>query len=338
MAHISSWQDLITALESCNGIFSDLLKNVHGHVSKKIKKDSNFDLANALVDDDEIFERFVVMYQQLILEDDVVEINKKINSLTSNAVITFDLISISKWIKIYTGHGKRFYFIDDEKSILSDSSMAAFLNKVEEIRSSYTYFGNHPTIYYKFKTLPSDDVVEYLATYNVMACLLDDPTAKIELPEQSNDKLVIDQSIFITLCSNLSFGLSQSYYTSPEFKDKKIMTKNKTALDKYLEGKQIMMDESNLKQCTNKIERSGGPTEKKRAEELMARMTIVPEIRNIRFCYLKDREQVITSLAEHERTIILTANRHFCRKLSIHYPEMSYELYHCAPLVELKYD
>lgn len=341
MANITNWEELLFYVErETKPIFMKLLARIRQTLRPYQKADDTFDMKNVQKNHMDIFNGYKVLFEQLQIETDVVDIMIEIPSLTSNHVIVFGIVSVGKWIKIHTGNAGRIFFYDDEKTVLSDKALADFLNKINDIQNKYFYFGKEPMIYYKFRIMPSEDIIAYLKSFNVISIEYDKPTPVILFPKISEDKILLDQSMILTLCSNLSYGLSNSFYEKSrngEEKSKEFMINNKLELDTYLTGKELIVNKFVYDQTKFKIEKMAGPTELARFEKLCEKIKIVPDCQNPRFVYLKDIELQCISTAERELAMIVTSNQRMCNKIDMYYPEICYRQFVGAQLVEEKY-
>lgn len=338
MAEISNWTDLLTEISTKKGVFEKLFLKINQTLRSYEKSNSNFNPSIVQKNHQEIFFMYKLTYEQLLIENDMTDLFVEIPSLNSNNMnIVFNMVGIGKWIKLHCGNPSRIFFFDEEKTTLSDKSLADFLNKLEIIRPQYKYFGKEPTIYYKFKALPCDDVVAYLKKYNIVATELSKNTTTVDYPRNPGNKVLLDQSMVLTLCSNLSYGLSTSFYETSDDKTLEMMVNNKQELDKYLQDKSIIISKYIFDQTKFKFDNMGGPLEKHRFEELCKRIIIVPDEKNLRFHYLKDIEFICASVAERENAIIVTGNQRFCNKISTYYSEIFYELFIGSQLAETKY-
>ncbi|XWV26606.1 hypothetical protein QJ857_gp0460 [Tupanvirus soda lake] len=338
---IENWANLIDQLsKKNNNVFQKLLVRVKQFLRSYQKNDETFDLSTVIKNHTEIFNTFKLTYEQLLIEEDIIDIFVEMPSLapSSKNNIIFNMIGIGKWIKFHGGNASRIFFFDEEKTMISDKPLADFLNKIDEIRENYTYFGMAPNVYYKFKTMPSEDVVDYLKKFNVTSLEFDQKTPLVNYPKSFGNNVLLDQTMMLTLCSNLSYGLSESYYRTPEDKSKEIMIKNKEKLDAFLSDKKILVNEHVYEQTKFKVNQMGGPLEKQRFEELCKKIIVVPDAKNLRFYYLKDIELICASVAERERATIITGNQRLCNKIDTYYQEIPYQLFYGAQLVESKFE
>ena len=338
MTDIVNWTELINKVSNqSDKVFSKLLTKINQAIRSYQKVNEQFDPSSVQKNHLEIFSIYKLTYEQLLVESDATDIFVETPSLTSRATIIFNIIGTGKWIKFHSGNSQRIFFFDEEKTMISDKALADFLNKIEDIRSGYKYFGEQPLIYYKFKSLPLEDVVNYLKNFGIISLEFDQPTPKI-IHDCDRNKVLLDQSMMLTLCSNLSFGLCESFYRSPEDKSKEIMLKNKAELDAFLVDKIILVNENVYEQTKFKIEKMGGLLEKNRFDELCKKIIAVPEEHNPRFYYLKDIELACVSVAEREYAIIVTGNHRMCNKIDTYYQEIPYKLFYGAQLVETNYE
>ena len=339
MTEITNWTELLEQLSKhTEPIFLKLSNKINQTIRPYQKSNESFDHNVVLKNHQDIFNNFKLLYEQLLIETDAKEILTDIPALDNSCSVIFNITNVGKWIKFHFGNSNRIFFFDEEKTMISDKALADFLNKVDAVRPKYLFFGHAPTIYYKFKTLPSEDVINYLKSYDVIAIEFNEPTPPIDYPKYSGDKVLLDQSMVLTLCSNLSHGLSLSFYSETEDKTMEIMVENKLRLDIFLENKTIIINQYVYDQTKYKINLLGGPTEKDRFEKLSQKMTIVPDTQNPRFYFLKDLEIVSVSVAEQENAIFVTGNQRLCNKLDKYYAEIKYEHFIGAQLAESKYE
>ncbi len=344
--NINNWKDLTEQIQlliekTNNKILNKLLIKINQHLKSNEKNNKNFNLTVVKENEKDLFYNYLIMYEQILIEPDIIDIFTEISSLISNYCITINLYCIGKWIKIYSGNGSKLGFYDSEKTILNDKNIVEFLNKMENIRSEYYYFNRKPIIYYKFKTLPNIDVIEYLQKFDISCIEFTSVTTTIDHVkiDEKNSNVCLDQTILITLCSNLSYGLSTSFYIdNKEGKTKDKMLNNKLDLDNFINGRKLFVNESTFEQVNNKIKVMGGNSELNRFKQLEKRLIIVPDIINKRFYKLKDHELIYASIAESTKSIIITGNHKFANKLANYYPELLYKLFITAQLSENKFN
>ena len=359
MSHlINNWNELlIEASNQPNYIFQKLILKINQFLRPHQKTNSEFDLMEVKKNHVDVFEGFKLIYEQLLMEDDVMDIITEIPSLISKISLNFNLVCVGKWIKLHGGGSGRIFFFDDEKTTLSDRSIADFLNKITLVRAGYKYFSREPIVYYKFKNMPSQDVIDYMLQYGVIALDLTDKTRPFDYPMIFNDKVVfgsplkkqalhpteledkvlLDQSMILTLCSNLSYGLSKSFFKeSPEEKSL-IMVNNRINIENFIRGKLLLVNKSVYDQTMAKLDFAAGVSEKARFKILSQKFKIVDDQTNPRFYYLKDGEIVSASTVESEYATLITGNHRLKNKLDKYYPEIPYKIFHGAQLVEAKF-
>ena len=343
MTAINNWTNLINSLSlkidsnKKNCVFAKLLLRIKQFLRPYQKNDELFDLAIVKKNHVEMFNTFKLTYEQLLIENNITDIFIDMPSLINNNNIIFNMVSVGKWIKFHGGNAARIFFFDEEKTLISDKSMADFLNKLDDIRSQYKFFGREPVVYYKFKSLPSTDVIEYLLKFNVSVLEFDQQSPFIDLPRNFENKVLLDQTMMLTLCSDLSYGFSESFYQLAGNGNREIMVKNRQDLETYLFDKEILVNQYAYEQTKIKIDHMAGPKEKIRFDELCKKITIVADEKNLRFHYLKDIELLCASVAESKCAIIITGNQRLCNKLNSYYQELPYKLFLGAQLTESKY-
>jgi len=356
MEKIKNWMELVDNISNENNpnpkMMAKLLTRIN-HILKSYQKaDYAFNMDVVKPNHQEVFNLHKSVYEQLLIESDISSIFTEIPSLSTNNMITFHLVGVGKWIKLHGGNSSRIFFFDEEKTMISDKTIADFLNKINDVVEKYFYFGQKPLVYYKFKVVPSNDIVDYLKSFGIIPMLYDEPTPVFDYHKQFDKKILLDQSMILTLCSNLSFGLSKSsrvpgdsaqnpvgslYQSHESDKNKEIMQQNKKELDEYLQGKTMLVNEFVYDQTNYKIASMAGPMENQRFVELSKNLRIIPDISNPRFYYLKQIELLLVSTAEKEHAIIITGNHRLCNKINTYYQEIPYKLFIGAQLVEEKY-
>jgi hypothetical protein len=339
MTNINNWSELINLIsQQSSEVFSKLLLRINQSLRTYQKSNDTFDYNIVKKNHQEIFNNFKLTYEQLLIEKDITDIFVEIPSLTTlENNIMFNMIGIGKWIKFHGGNASRIFFFDEEKTIISDKPLADFLNKIDDVKSKYEYFGCQPIIYYKFKTLPSNDIVEYLGKFNVISLEFGQKTDNINYPKTFDNKVLLDQTMILTLCSNLSYGFSESFYQTVKDNNKEIMMKNREDLETYINTKKIFVNEHVYEQTGYKINHMAGPHEKKRYDDLCSKITVVPDEKNPRFYYLKDVELLCASVAEREHAVIVTGNQKLGNKIDLYYREIPYKIFYGAQLTETKY-
>lgn len=339
MASINNWTQLLElASNRSDGVFPKLVLKINQFLRLHQKSNPNFDLDIVKKNHLDVFESFKLIYEQLLIEDDVIDISVEIPSINNKTSINFNIMCVGKWIKLHGGGSTRIFFFDDEKTTLSDRAIADFLNKISLVKSGYSYFSREPLIYYKFKNLPSQDVVDYMLEAGVVAISLQDKTEPFDYPKEFNNNILFDQSMLLTICSNLSYGLSKSFYADYPDEKAEVMVNNRIDLENYIFGKKLLVNASVHEQTKIKLNSSGGPNERERFEIFSKKLTIVPDESNPRFFYLKNGELISASVGEKHCATLITGNHRFKNKLDTYYPEIMYKIFHGAQLAELKYD
>ena len=324
--NITNWTELLSVIpDPAYGAIQKLLVRINQSIRSYQKSDETFNLSVVKKNHQDIFNNFKLTYEQLLIEDDIIDIFAEVPSLStsvSKASATFNMIGVGKWIKFHGGNASRIFFFDEEKTMISDKSMADFLNKIEDLKSKYFYFGAPPQIYYKFKTMPSDDIVQYLSKFGVECMELDSKTPAVEYRKEFTNKVLVDQSMMLTLCSNISHGYFENNNNN---RDAETMVKNRLELESTLSDKIILVNNHTYEQTKYKVNKLGDVNEKERFEQLSKKITIVPDAQNPRFYYLKDMELMSVSVAEREYAILITGNQRLCHKLDAYYPEIPYK-------------
>ena len=381
--NINNWQELVKAISirkddqrfsavhcsSGTGAFPKLLIKINKYLST-IKNNNALQFLNKTQLD--TFNNFKIIYEQLLLEDDIIDIHVTIPSLDDTNSLFFNMVGIGKWIKFHSGNVSRIFFIDEEKTMISDKTISDFVNKLASVSNGYLYFSQKPIVYYKFVSLPSDDIVNYFKKYDITVLTIDQKTDPIYRPKCN--RVLLDQSVMLNLCCDSSYELSQLLNEStlvpleqltdsmlknkpetelknkpetelknkpetelknkpeieiknkPEIKNK-LQLKNKQDLDEFMEGYEIIANQTVFDQTRMRIWHSGGPVEKQHFAEFEKRLTIVPDCINPRFRNMNQHEIITMSVAEKENAIIMTTNQRFCNKLDINYKEIPYKLF-----------
>lgn len=178
MDDIVSWGDLLNLIEKNDGdIFRILEKKILRCIKKQMKTGNDFLKKPVGENFLDIFNNFKLIYTQLFVEDDIIDINVTVGG--DNNRLTFPLMGNGKFIKIYSGNPTKLFFYDPECTILSDKSITDFLERKDKTFEDYSFFGQPPLIYYKFKTLPSAEVLQYLESHGVYVIEYNTATEKI---------------------------------------------------------------------------------------------------------------------------------------------------------------
>ena len=280
-SEITNWSELINAITGKEeNMFPKLLLKINQFLRPHQKSDPSFNLETVKRNHVDVLENFKLIYEQLLIEDNVIDILVDIPSITTKNSMLFSIMCVGKWIKLHGGGSGRIFFFDEEQTILSDRSIADFLNKIDNVRTNYKYFSKDPDVYYKFRKLPSSEVIDYMKKFNVIAIDLYEKTGPFDYPKIFNDKVLLDQSILITLCSNLSYGLSKSFFKDADNKtpDKtsEILVENRCQLEEFISNKKILVNKSVFEQSEIKLNTTGGVLEKKRFDVLSKKIIIVP--------------------------------------------------------------
>lgn len=339
MVQINHWQELIDLLtREDRQICRMLLHKITQFLRPYQRANLHFRLDIVQKNHHDIFNTYKIVAKQLLIENDITDILTEIPSLQNKHLsLSLHMISVGKWIKIYAGNPSRLHFYDEEKTIINDKQIADFLNKVEEIRPMYQYFGRTPIVYYKFTSLPSEDVINHFTKFNVIPILYDHKTEDTCSTCTFSNRVLLDQTMVLTLCSNLSYGLSTSYYLLNPNLNQEMMIQNKRELDDFLQDKELLVNQKIYDQMEEKFSYTGGEMEKERYLELKKRLLVVSDEKNLRFHQLKNTEMICTSVAEREKAIIVTSSQRMCKKIDLFYREMPYKLFKGAQLVESKH-
>ncbi|BCS82965.1 hypothetical protein QLL95_gp1158 [Cotonvirus japonicus] len=337
-SEITCWTNLVKEI-SCHDseIFKELLVKVKRTINSH-KHDKKFDVDVVKKPGDLMFDLYKQTFIHLLIETDVTELFTEIPSLTSNNHLTLNMTSIGKWIKIHNKESSNIYFIDDEKTIISDRALADFLNKVQEYKNEYFYFGKNPLIYYKFQILPPQDIIEHMASFGVIAIEYGVKTPTIKFDDNFNKRVLLDQATILTICSNLSAGLSDNFYAvTKEPKTKEMVMENIQQIQEFILGKEIIVNKSVYDQTISKLEFTAGPAERQRFDEFSKCFIIVEDCENPRYTKMKDTELICISVAERETATIVTNNKHVMRKIELFYNEIPCKLFMSVQLSETKY-
>ncbi|AGF85504.1 hypothetical protein QJ854_gp278 [Moumouvirus goulette] len=337
---INNWTDLISCISAeTRDIFKNLLNDVNVFLNScKFDKDFSFDQIKS--NHKQKYDNFKFLYEQLVIESDITQYSTKIPYLNTRGEVIINMTSAGKWIQFHTREAE-INFVDEEKTILDDKPLSVFLNKMHELIPEYKYFGKNPEVYYKFKIIPNLDVIEYMKSFGVIAIKFNETTPPYKYPSTFNQKLLLDQAILLTICSNLSNGLSDSFYQiTKENINVEMVLKNKKEIDDYLQNKELIVCESIHQQTSVKMKFTAGEQENKRFEELLKNIKIVPDCKNDRFLKMKTRENelICISVAEHEGATIVTNNKHICKKIELYHNEIPCKLFMSVQLTEIKYD
>ncbi|AVL94645.1 hypothetical protein ma259 [Moumouvirus australiensis] len=336
---INNWTNLISKVSvETRNIFKNLLNDINVFLNScKFDKDFNSDQIKS--NHKQKYDYFKTLYEQLVIEPDVTQYSTKIPYLNARGEVIINMTSAGKWIQFHTRDAK-INFVDEEKTILDDKPLSIFLNKMDELISEYKYFGKKPMVYYKFKNLPDSDIVEYMKSFDVIAIQYNQTTPPYDYPSTFSQKLLLDQAIILTICSNLSSGLSTSYYQiTKENINPQMVLENKKEIDDYLRDKELLVTESVYQQSLTKMKFTAGEQENKRFEELLEIIKIVPDCKNERFVKMKtrDNELICISVAEREGATIVTNNKHVYKKIELYHNEIPCKLFMSVQLTETKY-
>lgn len=351
---IINWNDLLTVVESKKeiNIFDVLLTKIFHHLklfSKggRCKIDGNVVLPNH----QDRFDHYKLIYEKLLIEEDIVGIDYTINPINSSNpsnpsdCCMFTLVAFGTWIKLNAGNSSKLKIVDGESHFINDKSIASFVKKVNILRDQYRFFGNPPLIYYKFKNMPNQDVVDYFTDNNIIVQPIDTKCESIKInKELFTQSVILDKTAVAILCSNIYSDPKSSYFEEYKTSANNFISNKDLIVDNYVQDKKNLLTYINGKRiimCQNyfdAIEGSypfiAGPTEKIRFDELMARIEVVPDCHNMRFNRLNSSEQILASVAEREYATIITSNKVLSNKLNTHYPELPYQLHKSVQLVE----
>ncbi|CAF1165145.1 unnamed protein product [Rotaria sordida] len=135
-------------------------------------------------------------------------------------------------------------------------------------------------------------------------------------------KINLDVSTLICLVSELTHGGHIYRYPSKWLEVPAELERAERLapkLENYMKGKELFICQTAFEEFNSIINTVGGPNEKKRAEELFKRLTIVPDCLSERSAVLqasvkiKPRTKIIFGTGDHLRAVTMTANRGFVR-------------------------
>ncbi|AYV85679.1 MAG: hypothetical protein Satyrvirus30_4 [Satyrvirus sp.] len=350
MAMILNWKTLLDAIsdtisknDSKNNIraFQKLLDKVNAFVNRNAKSKS-FDILTVHRNHKDMFNVYVMVYEQLLIEDDVIDVLTYIYPLddqsNENIGVMFHLICVGKWIKIHEGTSSKIFFHDDEKTVISNKTLANNIKKINIVRSKYEYFGEKPLVCYKFKKYPSADVVEYLKMFNVISLDYNQKSPPTNFREIDKNIILVNINILTTLCSNLSYEFDETCYKIPSgHGNKDELIKNKKELDEYIKDKTMLISSDTYENFKTKIKHIAGSTEKSRFEKLLPQIKIVPDAYNPRFGNLPKNWTLFVSVAEKECATMVITNENLKKELDTYFPEFRYKVFMYAQLVEKVY-
>ncbi|CAF0850708.1 unnamed protein product [Adineta ricciae] len=151
----------------------------------------------------------------------------------------------------------------------------------------------------------------------------DDLNTNAELiPVNEPNKINLDVSTLICLVSELTHGGHIYRYPNKwlevpaELERAERLTPK---LENYMKGKDLYVCQTAFEEFNSIVNIVGGPNEKKRAEELFARLTVVPDCLSERSNLLqesvkiKPRTKIIFGTGDHLRAVTMTSNRGFVR-------------------------
>lgn len=279
--------------------------------------------------DDEVFDHYRLLMNQLLLERDAYDVDVSISHNSIN--ILFNIVGHDKLIKLHAGNSNRIFFLDEDKCIISDQTIHDFVDKVTRMREIILL----PKIYYKFSTLPPDDVIKYFEENGIIVIPMDVETPYSGIPDLIKKKVVLDQSMIITLCSNLSFGESLTFFTNFHItRDEYIQ--NHKIMTEYVSTKECYVTTDTLNDVESKISLIAGPNEKARYTEIREKLIVIDETQK-EFINFKKYEISVLSLCDKIKATILTGNAKFANRIFTYHPEMSVKVFLSAQLSEMKY-
>ncbi|CAF3851345.1 unnamed protein product [Rotaria sp. Silwood2] len=135
-------------------------------------------------------------------------------------------------------------------------------------------------------------------------------------------KINLDVSTLICLVSELTHGGHIYRYPSKWLEVPAELERAEhlaPKLENYMKGKELFICQTAYEEFNSIVNTVGGPNEKKRAEELFKRLTIVPDCLSERSAVLqesvkiKPRTKIIFGTGDHLRAVTMTANRGFVR-------------------------
>nr|CAG4650457.1 EOG090X0CWG [Sida crystallina] len=152
---------------------------------------------------------------------------------------------------------------------------------------------------------------------------------QIELPRQlaplvgvDEDKLFLDITCLVAYVSSMTNGFVNFKFTKDIYNQQaewERLRPAKPLLDSLFAKKQLTTCSSAFEDFKTLVQTMGGLGEKKRTEDLIQRLQIIPDSPSVRVLALKlssnvkERSRIIFGTADHHRIVIVTANTGFIR-------------------------
>ena len=313
---INNWDQLIVVCQKhiekhyYEEIFNKLIKKIQSIIKTIHKSTAPFDYQRVDAKNYDIFLLYKITVEQLLLEDDIIDIFSNIHptSMDSNNSLNINLRGRTKWIKLHLGNVNKLFHRAEESIFLVNKSMANVLNKLEILRNQHEYFGAPPKIYLKVLEEPSQEIIDYFEKINITILHHQIKTPSSQYYTLSKQCVLLDRDILFSLCA----------------KDEQI---TRDRIDAFISDKQIIIPESIYDKSMEVIFMMTGKFDVNIAEKYTSRMKIVPDIERPKFSCLKNKQNIVASVAESNMATIITGNSKFHHRIVSEFGYLNCELF-----------
>lgn len=260
---------------------------------------------------------YKLLVEQLKIEKDAYDINIVFND--NYCMLDFQIVCHGKLIKLYSKNSKMISFVDEEETIINDYVISELISRMTLNYKNLINLYGKLNVYIKFAEMPKDNIIKSLKDCNINVSLLSEPTPEIEYYKFMKTNVVLDQSIIITLCSDLSY-------------DDEIYIDNYRNLVESLKDKKLYVTLNTIDGVHKKIEIIANSSEKKRFYELKDQFIYVPDTINNKFNGSEEEIVLISTCIKCYATLI-TCHKKLIKRINSSIPEINNKLFLSAQLV-----
>ncbi|XP_016989212.1 UPF0415 protein C7orf25 homolog [Drosophila rhopaloa] len=266
------------------------------------------------------------LIKTLRLQQGVVDINAVFRLESRDNPLRVDIVANNglKWVKVIARNSKS---VEDAArgcvSIGARSVLDQAEDYLEASELSFCMF-QRPRIVFYFSNKIEDSLHEELLEMGVQTASLDSPDSDLDQYATTSNELNLDVTTLLAYVSALTNGSANWVYKEPlltEQAERERASPLKPLLEKILEGKTLVCCQLAYDAFQSILDIVGGEGERTRAEELMKRVTIFPDVEGIpeEFSHIRftanvnERSLKIFSFGMARQIFTVTSNKAFVR-------------------------
>ncbi|KAI8038934.1 hypothetical protein M5D96_007637 [Drosophila gunungcola] len=276
------------------------------------------------------------LIKTLRLQQGVVDINAVFRLESRDNPLRVDIVANNglKWVKVIARNSKS---VEDAAKGCVSIGARSVLDQAEDYLEaselSFCMF-QRPKIVFYFSNKIEDSLHEELLEMGVQTASLESPDSDLDQYATTSNELNLDVTTLLAYVSALTNGSANWVYKEPlltEQAERERASPLKPLLEKILEGKTLVCCQLAYDAFQSILDIVGGEGERKRAEELMNRVTVFPDVENIpeEFSHIRftanvnERSLKIFSFGMARQIFTVTSNKAFVRsaKMQAHFHE-----------------